>query len=240
MKKQNFFRHGLVMALILSPAVIFTSCEKSTVESQTFNDVFSTEKIQSLNILIENTATLYELPGEFQQPAFSIPEGLKDIVIADLIASYEQNIKLSGSETDLLLKNDITTFLKVIDRMSGVPQQIKALNLDYSNLKSSSLNKYLLEKKQEPDQYYVDNYYQSVIELQTYMKDFVIKPLKNFNQLVEKTPALKSAQANPDPSLTYQLIVSNNNYDMWWTYEQIGKKIVKTKHKGAAGSFPVN
>ncbi|HAQ19830.1 MAG TPA: hypothetical protein DCR40_11435 [Prolixibacteraceae bacterium] len=237
MKKQILIRTMVVMALMLSNTVFFTACQK-TNETQTFNDVFNTSKIQTLNNLVENSSSLSDLPSEFQQIEIAVPEAIKNIQIADLIMTYEQNIKLSNSEIDLLLKNDIATYLDVIERISGLPAQIKALNLNFTEVKNSSLNKYLLVQKQEPDQYYLDDYYHSVIELQNYMKDFVIQPLRNFNALVEKSATLKSAMTKPDPTITYQLIVSNNNWDMWWTYTTVGKKIIKTKHKGAKGSFP--
>jgi len=236
MKKQILFR-TMVLIAVFSINVVFTACQKSE-EVQTFNDVFDTEKIQTLNDLVAQSSSLADLPAEFQQVDISIPDGLYNITIADMISSYEKNIELSGSEIDLLLKNDITTFLQVTDRISGLPVQLKALNINFNELKKSSLNKYLLVQKQEPDQYYIDDYYHSVIELQNYMKNYVIQPLKDFNILIEKSPTLKSAQKQPDPTVTYQLIVSNNNWDMWWTYTQVGKKIVKTKHKGASGSFP--
>ena len=76
------------------------------------------------------------------------------------------------------------------------------------------------------------------------MQEYVIQPLKNFNNLVEKNAALKSANAidkTPEvvsATYTFELITSNNNYDMWWAYQIVGKKIIKTKHKGSAGSFP--
>lgn len=237
MRKQIFTGTRMLLALTLSSTVFFTACQKSE-ESQTFNDVFNTAKIQNLNDLVASSTSLADLPSEFQQVGISIPDELYNITITDMIASYEKNIELSSSEVDLLLKNDVTTFLRVTDRMSGLPDQIKALNLDFSELKKSSLNKYLLVQKQEPDQYYIDDYYHSVLELQNYMKNYVIQPLKDFNKLVEVSATLKSAQSKPDPTVTYQLIVSNNNWDMWWTYTVVGKKIVKTKHKGATGSFP--
>jgi len=236
MKKQILFR-TLALIAMFSFTVLFPACQK-TEEVQTFNDVFNTSKIQTLNDLVAKSSNLTDLSTEFQLADISIPEGLANITIADMIVAYEKNVELSGTEVDLLLKNDITTFLQVTDRMSGMPVQLKALNIDFNELKKSSLSKFLLVQKQEPDQYYIDDYYHSVIELQNYMKNYVIQPLKDFNNLAQKSSMLKSAQDKPDPTLTYQLIVSNNNWDMWWTYKQVGNKIVKTKHKGAAGSFP--
>lgn len=239
MKKQILIR-TMVVALMLSSAVFFTACQK-TNEVQTFNDVFNTSKIQTLNRLIENSSSLSDLPSELRQIDIAVPEALKNIQIADMISAYEKNVKLSNSEIDLLLKNDITTYLNVIDRISGMPVQLKELNLNFKELKSSSLNKYLLVQKQEPDQYYLDDYYHSVIELQNYMKDYVIQPLRNFNTLIEKSSTLKSTQKDQiveTATVTYVLITSNNNWDMWWTYTQDGNKKNRTKHKGSAGSFP--
>lgn len=239
MKKTIIFR-TMMVALMLSPIVIITSCQK-TNDVQTFNDVFNTSKIQAMSNLVENSNSVADLPTELKQVDIAVPEALNDIAIVDIISAYEQNIKLSSSEIDLLLKNDITTYLKVIDRISGMPAQLKELNLNLTEVKSSSLNQFLLVQKQEPDQYYLDDYYKSIIELQNYMKDFVIQPLRNFNSLVEKSATLKSTQKDPvvqAATVTYVLITSNNNWDMWWTYTQIGKKVEKTKHKGSAGSFP--
>lgn len=240
MKKQILIRTMVVMALMLSNTVFFTACQK-TNETQTFNDVFNTSKIQTMINLVENSSSISDLPSEFRQIDIAVPEALKNIQIADMIRVYEQNIKLSDSEIDLLLKNDITTYLNVIDRISGMPAQLKDLNLNFKELKSSSLNKYLLIQKQEPDQYYLDDYYHSVIELQNYMKDYVIQPLRNFNNLIEKSATLKSAQRDmvvETATVTYILITSNNNWDMWWTITQDGDKKSRTKHKGSAGSFP--
>jgi len=239
MKTKIEFRTFLMIALLFSCTVWMTSCQKNE-EVQTFNDVFNVEKIQTLNEVVANSASVNDLPTEFKQTDL-VNESLKSIDLNTLISSYEKNIKLSTSDVDLLLKNDIDTYLKVIDQISSLPEPLKNLNLDFSAVKSSPLNKYLLVQKQNPDQYYVDDYYTSVVELQNYMKNYVIQPLKNFQELAEKSEVLKSTAKNPvveTTTVTYVLITSNNNWDMWWTYVQVGKKIKKTKHKGAAGSFP--
>lgn len=238
MKKSNLFRTLLAMALLLSSTVYFTSCQK-TYEAQTFNDVFDTSNIQALNNLIQNSSALTVLPEDFSNVAVQAPEVLNTVMVADLITSIEKNIQLSRSEIDLLLQNDITTYGNVVARIAGTSIPMMELNVAFTSLKSSPLSQYLLVQKQEIDQYYVDDYYHSVIELQSYMKDYVIQSLQNLNTLVENTEVLKSATANKSNEIkkkTVEIVILKNKKDMDDAYEKKVKEEKEKKHKGSKGN----
>lgn len=237
MKKSNLLRTVLAMSLLLSSAVYFTSCQK-TNEAQTFNDVFSTTNIQALNTLMQNSNALTDLPEEFSNVEVRVPEAL-NVQISEMITLIEKNIVLSSAEIDLLLQNDVTTYSDVVARFAGTNIPMEELDVAFTDLTSSSLNKYLLVQKQEIDQYYVDDYYHSVIELQSYMKDYVIQSLRNFNTLVENTEVLKSAttdKSNEKKKETIQVVILKNKKDMDDAYEKKVKEEKEKKHKGSKGN----
>lgn len=239
MKKQNLFRTIVAMTFILSSAVYFTSCQK-TVETQTFDDAFNTTNIQTLNDLIQSSSSLADLPDDFSTTEITVPEALNTVQIADLISSMEKNIKLSNTEVDLLLLNDIGTYMDVVARISTMPFQYEELNVTFAELETSPLSKYSLVQKQELDQYYIDDYYHSVLELQSYMKNFVIEPLRSFNTLVENSVALKSAstdkaKADKAKAAAAALILKNKK-DMEDAYKKKVEEEKKKKHKGGGGN----
>lgn len=228
---RSYFLAALVMVFMLS------SCQKSSYEEQTFDDVFDTSQIQTLNSSIENAKSLNDLPAELADESLDVPEGLETMSATEMSSFLEKNLILSDTEISLLLKNDSKTYLEVIDRICSLPPQVAALNYNFSKVKESSLNKFTLVQKQNLVNFYSNDYYSAIKELQNYMNAMIIKPLKNVQQLGNNSSTLKSAQAKPEPApfVGYVLIVSNNIYDMWWYYSGDGKR---TKHKGAAGSFP--
>lgn len=239
MKKQNLIRTIVAMAFILSSAVYLTSCQK-TVETQTFDDAFNTTNIQTLNDLMQNSSSIADLPEDFINVDLTVPEVLNNVQIVDLIASMEKNIKLSNSEIDLLLLNDIGTYSNMVARISSMPIKMEELNVTFAELESSLLSKYSLVQKQELDQYYIDDYYHSVLELQSYMKDFVIQPLRNLNGLVENTAALKSAstdKAKADKATSaVAAIILKNKKDMEDAYKKKCEEEKNKKHKGGGGN----
>lgn len=238
MKKQILFR-TMVLIAVFSINVVFTACQKSE-EVQTFDDIFNTTNIQALNDLVVNSGTLSDLPEEFSQVDLVIPEALANIQLNDLISAMERNNKISNSEVDLLLQNDITTYSNIIDRISGLPIELEALNSTFTEVQSSSLNKYLLIQKQDLNLYYIDDYYHSILELQSYMEDFVIQPLKNINKLAENTELLKSATADKDKDnktkSSLVVVILKNKKDMDDKYEKDKKDKKEKKHKGSKGN----
>jgi hypothetical protein len=238
MKKQFLFRM-MVLIAVLSIQVVFTACQKSE-ETQTFDDVFNTANIQVLNELVVNSGTLSDLPAEFSEINLEVPEALNNILISDLISAMEQKVKISNSEVDLLLQNDITTYSNIVDRIGGLTIDMEVLNNAFTEVQSSSLNKYLLIQKQELNQYYEDDYYHSILELQNYMEDFVIKPLKNINKLAEKTEILKSATADKTKDdktkKSVVVVILKNKKDMDDKYEKDKKDKKEKKHKGSKGN----
>lgn len=235
MKNHYNLTRSCFLALLVLVSV-FTSCQKS-IRNQTFDDVFDTSQIQSLNLSVENAQTLDDLPAEFADGSMDVPTGLEEFTAADMISYLEKNLTLSNTEISLLLKNDSKTYLEVIDRICSLPPQVAALNYDFSNVKKSSMSKYVLLQKENLENFYSNDYYSAIKELQNYMKTSIIRPLNNMQTLVNNSNTLKSAQMKPKPKpfVEFVLITSNNIWDMWWHYTTDGKR---TKHKGAAGSFP--
>lgn len=230
----NLNRSSFLAFLVM--VFVFASCQKS-IRIQTFDDVFDTSQIQALNSSVEQAKTLDDLPAEFADGSMEVPTGLEEFTAADMISYLEKNLTLSNTEMNLLLKNDSKTYLEVIDRICSLPPQVTALNYDFSAVKKSSMNKYVLLQKENLENFYSNDYYSAIKELQNYMKTSIIRPLNNMQTLVNNSTALKSAQMKPKPApfVEFVLITSNNVWDMWWHYTTDGKR---TKHKGAAGSFP--
>lgn len=240
MKKTILFRTFVLATLVLFSTVFFTSCEKTSIENQTFKDVFDTSKIQALNDLIENSNTLADLPEDFSNVDIQIPDALNNVQISDLIASMEKNIKLSGSETDLLLQNDITTYENVITRIADSTIPLDEFTNTFIQLKSSSMNEYSLVQKQELGQYYVDDYYHSVLEVQSYMKDFAIQPFHNFSTLIKNTEALKSATIDKSKETkkieVVIVTILKNIKELLDALEKKCKEEKEKKHKGSKGN----
>lgn len=240
MKNQTLFRTLLVLTLVISPAVFFTSCQK-TIVNQTFDDVFNTTNIQNLNAMVEKSTILNDLPEEFQLVDASTQAALQNIQISDIINSYEKNIKISSKEIDLLLQNDIDTYIEVIERISGLPSELNALNLNLSELGNTPMSKYSLIQKQEPDEYYTDDYYTAVTELQNYMKEYIIQPLRTLNTLVENSVSLKSGSTisgndkeKEDKTKSAIIVITcKNDKDMNDAYLKDAKIKKEKKHKGS-------
>jgi hypothetical protein len=155
-----------------------------------------------------------------------------------MLAHFNKNIKLSPVEIDMLLKNDSKTYIDVINRIGSFPAELESVAADdFNPLRQSALNKYLLRVKAEPVNFYSTDYYTAVLELQKYMEDQVIEPMDMLKKAVKTVPPGKNLPPPPPPVtiLYYKIISLNKVWDMWWTYWSDG---TRTKHKGAAGSFP--
>jgi hypothetical protein len=223
-------RYGAIVTLIL----IFASCEK-TYEIQTFNDVFDTSGVKALNGKISHPESIAGLNGEFAKVNLTIANALETVTLDEMLIHFRQSIELSPVEIDMLLKNDSRTYIDVINRFGSMPAQMNSLTADdFKQVKSSSLNSYLLKIKDEPENFYSSDYYTAVLEMQKYIMAEVIEPMSVLKNAVITIPP-GSGEYPESTILYYKLIVSNNVWDMWWTYWSDG---TRTKHKGAAGSFP--
>jgi hypothetical protein len=224
-------RYGVIFTLVL----IFSACEKND-EIQTFNDVFDTSGVKALNEKISDPESLIALNDEFAKVNMNIANALENITLDEMLAHLNQSIKLSNTEIDLLLKNDSKTYLDVINRFGSLPGQMESIDADdFESIKSSSLNKYLLKVKAEPENFYSTDYYTAILEMQRYIKAEVIEPMDLLKKGVKTIPPGNGVPPTDATILYYKIISLNNVWDMWWTYWSDG---TRTKHKGAAGSFP--
>lgn len=221
--------------ILLLPALVcflFTSCVKTDV-MQTFNDVFDTSGIEVLNAKMASAKTVQDLPTEMLQVSLVVPEKFKKVSPAEIADWYSANIRLSDTEVDLLLRNDSRTYINVINRMASFPPEMGSLTAaDFKALKASSLDKYLIRVVEQPDNFYSTDYYSAVMAMQDYLKSAVINPMKS---TITIPPGSGEYPAPQVYLLYYKVISLNNIWDMWWTYWSDG---TRTKHKGAAGSFP--
>jgi hypothetical protein len=230
-----------VLLTTLVMAFVFSSCQKAVIEDQTFDDVFDTSQIEDLNSLLRSSATLDDLPVEFSEANITIPEEVENLQITELVSYLEDKNSISDSEVDLLLQNDIDTYILVVERLGSLPGLLEEMNLKTEEIQNSTLNKYQLIQVQELNEYYTNDYYHAALELQSYMNQNVIQPLKNLNTLAENTVALKSAgsiQDNNKNNKSIQAIIVSILKDI----KELLKKIEKDckdkkdkKHKGSKG-----
>lgn len=235
MKKQIFFRNLALIAIVFATIVQLNSCQKMEI-SQTFDDTFNTANIENFNEVLQNAKTLSDMPGEFVENDLAMNDFAQNFEVTEYISSLEKSIKLSEVEVDLLLQNDVNTLVAVIDRISGVKQP-EIPGEVFEGIENTSLNKYLLVQKQEVDAMYEDDYYTMIVEIQDYMRDFVIRPLKNYNTLVKNTELLKSANANDNKAKSnVVIVVFKNKKDMDDECEKKKDKEKEKKHKGSQGN----
>lgn len=228
---KRIIRYGAIVTLVL----IFTACEK-TYEIQTFNDVFDTSGVKALNEKITRQESINGLNDEFSKVNLTVTNALENVTLDEMLIHFRQSIELSPVEIDMLLKNDSRTYIDVINRFGSMPAQMKSITADdFKPVKSSSLNSYLLKIKDEPENFYSSDYYTAVLEMQKYIVAEVIEPMSVLKNAVITIPPGDEDYVTEATVDYYKLIVSNNVWDMWWTYWSDG---TRTKHKGAAGSFP--
>ena len=236
MKNQMRFVHYFFMIVLLSSIILLTYCEKSR-RVQTFNDVFDISGITDLNNNIDTVETIDGLYSLVGNPEVNIPAELDSVSFDELINYYEQNIELTSNETDLLLQNDLPTFLAVIDRFGTLPPPINDGELDSADLEKSDANIYLVELKEDISvDYYPDDLYASVKAYQDYLKNCELKHLKKLKKLKEIT--LKNPNKLPAGAifLYYKLIHKHNHKKVWWSYWRYGNIIYKIQHKGGKNS----
>ena len=225
------------LVMLLFTIVVITACEK-TKETQTFYDVFDLSGVEALNEKIFNAKTSDDLEKLLEIDQINVPEFFRNVDFGQMIAHFEKSIILSDDEMDMLLKNDSRTYIEFINRFGSMPAQLKDLKIsDFEDLKKSSLNQYMLKVKEEPFNFYSNDYYSAVIAMQDFIKYSVIQPLNHMNNSKFKTrpPGLGEYPEDPEYVLFYKLIASNRIWDIWWAYWSDG---TRTKHKGSAGSFP--
>lgn len=212
--------------------LLFISCEKQEY-IQNFDDVFDVSGIEALNQKIANAA---DLSNTLNGVDVKIPAGLENVTLDEMIDHYTKSVQLSTSEIDMLLKNDSKTYIDIVNRMGSLPPSVSKLKIDFSELKNSNLNQYLLVQKQETDNFYSDDYYSAILAMKYYIESMVIEPLNELKKaVITIPPGNPGSYVPPSEVPRFVLIVSNNNWDMWWAYWSDG---TRTKHKGAAGSFP--
>jgi len=222
------------VALLLMGVILF-SCQKDQY-IQKFDDVFDLSGVNELNMKIENASSISDLTGEFTNVNITVPEGLQHVDLNQIIEEYKSNIKLSSTEVDMLLKNDSKTYIDVINRFGSLPAQIKDLNLNFEEVKSSPLNKYLVRQKVQTDNFYSDDYYSAILAYRNFIESEIIQPMENLNRAMNLKSAGNSQTVTEEEVYPYYvLITSNNNWDMWWAYWNDG---TRTKHKGSSGDFP--
>jgi hypothetical protein len=186
MKTKGNFNTTLRLTVMFALILFITSCQKSE-KIQTFNDVFNTSGIEGLNAKISEAKTLADLPMELVNATLTIPEKFNSITPAEIAGWYKENIKLTDEEIDMLLKNNSKTYIDVINRMASFPQGLGSFSADdFKGLKSSSLEKFLLKKIEEPDNFYSTDYYSAVLALRDYLECSVIEPMIELNELVAR------------------------------------------------------
>jgi hypothetical protein len=186
MKTSVNLNYTLRLTVMFALVMFVTSCQKSE-RIQTFNDVFDTSGIEALNTHLTQAGTLAQLPMELVNTTLKVPEKFNNVSPAEIAGWYQQNIRLTDEEIDLLLKNDSKTYIDVINRMASFPPGLGSLTADdFKDLKSSTLEKYLIKKIEEPSNFYSTDYYSAVLALQDYLKCSVIEPMVALNNLMLK------------------------------------------------------
>lgn len=244
MKKHASFHPTNYLLLLLIAVAVLISCEKEQAPVQTFNDVFDVKGVNELNQKIKSAQTIDEISALYTGVELATPKELKKITLEELANHFENNLKLSSDEIDMLLKNDSKTYIDVINRFGSMPQGLGDMKPHFKALKSTSLNKYLLRKKADPENFYSDDYYSAVLDMQKFIKNEILGTmaamhnLKNNAPVETIPPGNSEREPSDDAEIDHLKIIELNNiWDMWWTYWTDG---TRTKHKGAAGSFPGN
>ena len=228
MKKHTFFNNWNKIIYLLSFAMLLVSCAK-TEYIQEFDDIFDVSGVNDLNQKIEIAETLDDLSGVFDNLTFQVSEEIKNIGLDFMVDHYNRSIQLSSTEIDLLLKNDPNTYLNIINRFGSLPTQIGDLNLDFTEIKSSTLNKYLIIQKQDIKNFYSDDYYSAVIAMQDFIKSSVIEPMSNLKTISN----LKSSVLDVDDFSCSIIIICS--YDMRELGLAFMKGYLGNQHAGGGG-----
>lgn len=246
MKKQLPIRRLpaiLVLAVMLLAGI---SCEKSR-DIQTFDDVFDLSGVEALNGKVMSARSADDLVKIFENTQLSVPSSLSKITLTELAEHFSRNLELTPHEVDMLLKNDSRTYIEVINRFGSMPAVVGELGAkSFESLKAGPMGEFTLKVKEEPQNFYTNDYYSAVLAMQSFISNSVVAPMKavaaaaNENASSGKDGKTIPPGLDKDPApgaviLFYKLIASNKIFDIWWTYWSDGSR---TKHKGAAGSFP--
>lgn len=235
MKKHLLLKNLNKVLFFTLGIILIPGCQKQK-DVLTFDDVFDISGVESLTQGIDRANDLTGLSDLVDRTDMNTPESISAAKLEYMYKYLEENIQLSSSEKDMLLRNDPDVLNEVISRFGNLPAEFGDKNMDFSDLRSSSLNRYLLAHKSEPGtDYYPEDYYSAVQAYKGYIENCIIKPLKKIHEIV-----LKDESQLPDGAelKLLVLIVSNNNWDMWWSYWKYGDTIYRIKHKGGSGSFP--
>ena len=111
------------------------------------------------------------------------------------------------------------------------PQLGKVTGDDFKAIKNSELSLYLVKQVSETENFYSTDYYSAIMALQGYLKGAIEDPWKHY-----KTIPPGSGEYPTGETIERIVAISLNNiWDMWWVYWSDG---TRTKHKGAAGTYP--
>lgn len=242
MKKLVLLRHLSRMIFLLAAMAILLSCER-TRDIQTFDDVFDISGVEKLNYQIYNAKDFTDLSAVIGAAKIIVPESFTKVTPGQLADHISRNLILSNQEIDMLLKNDSRTYIAVINRFGSLPDVMSDISSkDFAALKASELGEYSLKVREEPQNFYSNDYYSAVLAMQTFLTSSVIAPLQavatvsnNSNDSKKVPPGLDKEPAPGSTIDSFVLISSSKIWDMWWTYWSDG---TRTKHKGSAGSFP--
>jgi hypothetical protein len=215
--------------------LLFASCQKPD-KVQKFDDVFDVSGIKDLNQKIDNSTSLSGLAAIVEGSDLNVPGSISASKLEQMYTFLEQNIRLSDSEIDKLLQNDVNTLQQVLTRFGNLPAEFGDKNMNFDDLGKSAFSRYLLVQKEEPGiNFYPEDYYSAIQAYRGYIENCIIKPMKKIHTVVLHNQNQLPHGAHFE---YYVLIAMNNNWAMWWSYWRYGNIIFKIKHKGGSGSFP--
>jgi len=224
---------SLIILIILILSI--TACTK-TEYLQTFDDVFDISGILDLNHTLDSAKSVDALSDLFKDVQVDVPALLDSMTTDQILSCFELNNRMSDSEIDMLLKNDPETLTDVLDRFGALPFPLIDSTIDYTDLKSSKLGKYLLSQKEDLTIYYYPNdCYSAVLEMQNYMYLCVIQPLKKLRELSLISQDGNSKGGNKEEKC-YKFVIMNHHHEMCEQYKKYKDHMHKIKHKGGSGS----
>ena len=219
--------------MTISFILMLTACDKNE-KTQTFDDVYDISGVLTLNKSIDTCTSVASLTSLVRDLKLNVPAEMSASKLEDMCKALENNLKLTDSETDRLLKNDPEALMSVLDRFGELPAEFGDRNMDFTELENSKMQTYLLKQKEEPGiNYYPDDYYSAIQAYKGYIEKCVIQPLRHIITIELKSQDQLPAGAHFE---YYVLIAMNHNWKMWWSYWRCGNIIYKIKHKGG-GSY---
>lgn len=235
MKKLYPLKKLSPVCIMLALMLFFSSCRKPD-NTKTFEDVFDVSGIENLNVEIDKAKSPDDLTKLVEDVDLNVSEEISAERIEQLIKTIEQNLELSDSETDKLLRNDPEALLQVLERFGNIPVELSDKNMDFRQLQNSPLSRFTLVEREEPgSDYYPEDYYSAIKEYRRFIEKCVIWPLKKIHVILLQD----ESQLPPGAKLEYYVLIAmNNKWDMWWSYWRWGCFMFKIKHKGGHGSFP--